>query len=70
MKNFIILIIQLCGFAFIFVAFLSFLNNLFGWHLGYKGSEVPADIEFAIAFLVLGLIVTPIGWFLNKKFSV
>lgn len=43
---------------------------MFGWHLGYKDSEVPAEIEFAIAFLVLGLIVTPIGWFLNKKFSV
>lgn len=70
MKNFVILIIQICGFAFIFVAVLSFLNYMFGWHLGYKGSEIPAEIEFAIAFLVLGLIVTLIGWFLNKKFSI
>lgn len=70
MKNFIILIIQLCGFAFIFASFLSFLNFMFDWHLGYKGSEVPAEPEFAIVFLVLGLIVTAIGWFLNKKFSV
>mgnify|MGYP001218936387 CR=1 FL=1 len=69
MKNFIILIIQLCGFAFIIVAFLSFLNNMFGWHLGFKGNEVPADIGFAIILLVLGLIFAPIGWFLNKKFS-
>jgi hypothetical protein len=70
MKNFIILIIQLCGYAFIFAAFLSFLNYMFGWHLGYKGAEVPAEPEFAIAFLVLGLITSTLGWFLNKKLSV
>ena len=69
MKNIIILIIQLCGFAFIFVAFLSFLNFMFDWRLGYKGNEIPADIEFALVFLVLGLIVAPVGWFLNKRFS-
>jgi hypothetical protein len=70
MKNFIILIIQLCGYAFIFVAILSFLNYLFGWGLGYKGSEVPAEIEFAIAFIVLGAITSALGWFLNKKVSI
>ena len=69
MKNFVILIIQLCGFAFIFVAVLSVVNMLTGWHLGYKGSEVPDDPAFAIAFLVLGLIVAPLGWFLNKRVS-
>ncbi len=70
MKNFIIVIIQLAGFAFIFVALLSFLNYMFGWHLGYQGSEVPAEIEFAIVFVVLGAITSLVGWFLNKKFSV
>ena len=69
MKNFVILIIQLCGFAFIFVAALSLVNLLTGWQLGYKGNEVPSDPEFAIVFLVLGLIVTPIGIFLNKKLA-
>lgn len=70
MKNFIILIVQLCGFAFIFVAILSLLNNFFDLGLGYKGSEVPADIEFAIAFFILGLIFAPLGWFLNKRFGI
>lgn len=69
MKNFVLMIIQLCGFAFIFVSLLSFLNNMFDWRLGYKGSEVPGDIEFALAFLVLGLIVAPVGWFLNRRFG-
>lgn len=69
MKNFVILIIQLCGFAFIFVSLISVLNMFTGWELGYQGSEVPGDPAFAIAFLVLGLIVAPVGWFLNKRFG-
>lgn len=69
MKNFIIVIIQLAGFAFIFVSILSFANYLFGWNLGYKGSEVPAEIEFAIAFVVLGAVTSLLGWFLDKKVS-
>lgn len=69
MKNFLILIIQLCGFAFIFVSLLSLLNFMFDWRLGYKGSEIPGEMEFAAVFLVLGLIVAPIGWFLNRRFS-
>ncbi|MEZ5308449.1 MAG: hypothetical protein R2684_14995 [Pyrinomonadaceae bacterium] len=70
MKNFVILIIQLCGFAFIFVSVLSVVNYLTGWHLGYKGSEVPSEPAFAAVFLILGLILTPLGIFLNKRFSV
>ncbi len=70
MKNAIILIIQLCGYAFLFVAVLSFVNYMFGWHLGYKGSEIPAEIEFAIAFIVLGAVTSLVGWFLDKRFSV
>ncbi len=70
MKNFVILVVQLAGFAFVFVAILSVVNMLTGWHLGYEGTEVPAEPGFAIAFFVLGLIVIPIGWFLNKKFSI
>lgn len=67
MKNFVILIIQLCGFAFVFVSILSVVNMLTGWSLGYEGSEVPAEPEFAIVFLVLGLIFIPLGMFLDKK---
>ena len=69
LKNFVILIIQLCGFAFIFVSILSVVNILTGWELGYKGSEIPAEPAFAVAFLVLGPIVAPLGWFLNKRLS-
>ena len=67
MKNFVILIIQLCGFAFIFVSILSVVNMLTGWSIGYKGAEVPGEPAFAIVFLVMGLVVTPIGMFLDKR---
>lgn len=70
MKNIIILIIQLCGYAFILVSIVSFLNFMFGWSIGFKGEQIPAEPEFAIVFLVLGLITSAVGWFLNKKFSV
>ena len=69
MKNFVILIVQLCGFAFIFVSVLSVVNMLTGWELGYKGSEVPAEPAFAGVFLILGLIVAPAGIFLSRRFS-
>jgi len=69
MKNFVILIIQLCGFAFLFVSVISLFNMLTGWHIGFKGTEVPAEPGFAIAFFVLGMIVAPVGMLLNKRFT-
>lgn len=70
MKNFIIVVIQLCGYAFVLVSVVSVLNYFFGWHLGFKGTEVPAEPGFAVVFLVLGVITSLVGWFLNKRFSV
>lgn len=69
MKNAIILVIQLCGYAFILVSFVSFLNYMFDWSIGYKGEQIPGEPEFAILFVVLGVVTSAIGWFLNKKFS-
>ncbi|NNE65649.1 MAG: hypothetical protein HKN33_03710, partial [Pyrinomonadaceae bacterium] len=48
---------------------ISVVNMLTGWGLGYKGSEVPGDPAFAVVFLVLGLIVAPIGILLSKRFG-
>jgi hypothetical protein len=67
MKNFVILIIQLCGYAFILVSILSVVNMLTGWNIGYQGAEVPGDPAFAIVFFVMGLVVTPVGMFLDKR---
>jgi hypothetical protein len=70
MKNFIIVIIQLCGIAFIIVSFVAILNYYFGWHIGMYGEEVPADPAFGAVFLILGIILSVVGHFLNKKVSV
>lgn len=69
MKNLILLIIQLSGYAFVFVSVISAINMFTGWELGYQGSEVPGEPEFAIFFLILGLIIIPVSWLLNKKFE-
>jgi hypothetical protein len=70
MKNFIILIIQLCGYAFFLVAVLALVNYLFGFSLGFKGTEIPGEPLFIVAFLILGAVVAPLGWWLDKKVSV
>lgn len=67
---FIIIIIRLTGAVLILSFFGSLLNYYFGWHLGIKGEEIPADPMAAIAFLVLGIILSVIGYFWDKKASV
>ena len=67
MKNFVITVVQIAGYVFIFVAFLSLLNYLFDWHLGYRGSEVPGEPEFAAVFVVLGLVFGAGGYIWDKR---
>lgn len=55
MKNLIALICQIVGFFLVLAFFFSLANYLFGWHLGMKGQEVPADPRAAVMFLVIGL---------------
>jgi len=69
MKNFIILIIQLAGYAFIIASPISALNYYFNWHLGIYDTEVPGEPGFAIFILILGLITSGVGYFLDKKVS-
>lgn len=69
MKNFVILVIQLAGYAFLIAAPISFLNYYFDWHIGIYDAEVPGEPEFAVFILILGAIVTAIGHFLDKKVS-
>ena len=67
MKNFVILIIQLTGFAFIIAFVLSLLNYFFDWRLGLYDAEVPGEPDFAVIILILGLILSGLGYYLNKK---
>ncbi|MBK8147668.1 MAG: hypothetical protein IPK58_05500 [Acidobacteria bacterium] len=67
--NIVIVIIQVCGIAFIIGFVLALLNWGFGLHLGIKGAEVPGDPVAGLFFLVLGIVFTILGKFLDKKFG-
>jgi hypothetical protein len=49
---------------------LSLLNYFFDWHLGLYETEVPGEPDFAGIILILGLVVSAVGYYLNKKASV
>ncbi len=67
--NIVIVIIQVSGIAFVIAFFLALLNWGFGFHLGIKGAEVPAEPEAAVLFLGLGIVFILLGKFLDKKFG-
>ena len=67
MKGILSLILQLVG-LFLVVAFVfSLINYFFGWHLGMKGQEVPADPGAAFMFLGIGLVSVGGGYLLDRK---
>jgi hypothetical protein len=67
MKGILSLILQLVG-LFLVVAFVfSLINYTFGWHLGIKGQEVPADPGAAFMFLGIGLVSAGTGHLLDRK---
>ena len=68
MKILLIGFIQIIGIVFIIACPLSVLNYYFDWGLAVKGEEVPSDPRFAISILILGAVLSLIGWLLNRKF--
>lgn len=67
MKNMIALICQLVGFFLVLAFFFSLGNYFFGWHLGMKGQEVPADPRAAAVFLAVGLVSGVTAYFLTRS---
>ena len=67
MKNMIALICQLVGFFLVLAFFFSLANYFFGWHLGMKGQEVPADPRAAAVFLAVGLVSGGSAYLLSRK---
>jgi len=53
MKNFVLICLQLGIFVFALGAIFAIINFLTGWHLGFKGADVPGVPAAIIAFLVL-----------------
>jgi len=67
MKGILSLILQLVGLFLVAAFVFSLINYFFGWHLGMKGQEVPADPGAAFMFLGIGLVSAGAGYFLGRK---
>lgn len=67
MKDFLLLILQIVVFACILGTFGTLMNYFFNWHLGYKGSELPADLRAAALFVVLGGVSAAIVYLGDRK---
>ena len=67
MKSFAVLVIQLLGYACLLAAPISMLNYYFDWHIGLYDAEVPGEPGFAIIILIVGLVVSAVGYYLNKR---
>jgi hypothetical protein len=63
MKDFIMLILQIVVFACILGTFGTVMNYFFGWSIGFKGAELPADLRAAALFIVLGGVCAAFVYF-------
>ena len=54
MKDFLLLILQIVVVACVAGLIGTLLNYFLGWHISYKGAELPADLGAAGLFVVLG----------------
>jgi hypothetical protein len=67
MKDFIMLILQIVVVACILGTFGTVMNYFFGWSIGFKGAELPADLRAAALFIVLGGVCAAIVYFGDRK---
>lgn len=63
MKDFLMLILQIVVVACILGTFGSLVNYFFGWSIGFKGAEVPADLRATALFVVMGGVCAAIVYF-------
>lgn len=69
MKDIVLLILQIVVFACVMGSFGTLMNYFFGWHLGYKGAELPADLRAAAMFVVLGGVCAAIVYLGDRRKS-
>jgi hydrogenase/urease accessory protein HupE len=67
MKNFILLCLQIGILVFSLGSVFSIINYLTGWHLGFKGAEVPGVPAAIISFLLLTGICVGLERLLSSK---
>jgi hypothetical protein len=67
MKDFLLMILQIVAVVCLLGVVFSLLNMAFGWHIGFKGAEVPADIRATISFLVVSAVCGGIVYLLGRR---
>ena len=67
MKDLILLVLQIVVFACIMGTFGTLMNYFFGWSIGFKGTELPADLRAAALFIVMGGVSAAIVYFGDRK---
>ena len=67
MKDFLMLILQIVVVACILGTFGTLMNYFFGWSIGFKGTELPADLRAAALFIVMGGVSAAIVYFGDRK---
>jgi hypothetical protein len=67
MKNFVLLCLQVAILVFALGALFAVINFFTGWHLGFKGAEVPGVPAAIAAFLVLTVVCVGLERLLERK---
>ena len=67
MKNFILMILQIVVAACLLGVFASSMNYFFGWNLGFKGAEAPADLRAIASFIVAAGVCSAIVYFWGRS---
>ncbi|HMJ08354.1 MAG TPA: hypothetical protein VK468_05075 [Pyrinomonadaceae bacterium] len=67
MKDILMMILQLVATVCLLAVIFSLLNMAFGWHIGFKGAEVPADYRASLLFLAISVVFGGIVYFFGKE---
>ena len=67
MKDFVLLILQIVVVACVAGIIGTLLNYFLGWHISYKGAELPSDLRAAGLFLVLGGVCAGISYLAGRQ---
>ena len=67
MKNFVLLCLQIGILVFALGAIFAVINFITGWHLGFKGAEVPGVPAAIVAFLGLTVLCVGVERLLARK---
>ena len=67
MKNLLLLLLQIIGFACTLGLIGFIFNRFFGFNVGFKGVKAPTEWEAGLSFLVVGALCFAIVYFFGRS---